>query len=68
MKAISDKLPNKGLNLISRSIFSLRHDDDERGRKNSALSVLSDFRVDQLGHCFLVIATIDMIADVMEVV
>lgn len=68
MKAISDKLPNKSLNLISRSIFTLKHDDDQIIRKGSVKSVLSDFRVEQLGHCFLVIATVDMVADVMEVV
>ncbi|XP_076678250.1 ionotropic receptor 93a-like [Andrena cerasifolii] len=67
LKAISDKLPNKSLNLISRSIFTLKHDDNQISRKGSVKSVLSGFRVEQLGHCFLVIATVDMVADVMEV-
>ncbi|XP_076242368.1 ionotropic receptor 93a [Calliopsis andreniformis] len=67
MKAVSDRLPNKKLNLISRSIFTLKHEEDEKRRKGALMSVLNDFHVEQLGHCFLVIATFDMIADVMEV-
>ncbi|XP_015433115.1 PREDICTED: uncharacterized protein LOC107189154 [Dufourea novaeangliae] len=67
MEAISNKLPSKRLNLISRSIFTLQHDETERGRKSSVRKVLHDFHVDQLGHCFLVIATVDIVADVMEV-
>ncbi|CAK9824580.1 Ionotropic receptor 93a [Anthophora retusa] len=67
MKAISDKLPSKRLNLVSRSIFTLRHDDTEKGRKNSVRKILHDFHVEQLGHCFLVIATVEMVADVMTV-
>ncbi|KOC62658.1 Glutamate receptor delta-2 subunit [Habropoda laboriosa] len=67
IKAISDNLPNRKLNLVSRSIFTLKHDDTERSRKNSVRKILHDFHVDQLGHCFLVIATADMVADVMDV-
>lgn len=68
MKAISDRLPNKQLNIISRSIFTLKHDATKSERRNSVKKVLDDFHVEQLGHCFLVIATIDMVADVMGVV
>lgn len=68
MRAISDRLPNKRLNLISRSIFTLKHEETEIQRRSSAKKVLHDFHVDQLGHCFLVIATVDMVADVMGVV
>ncbi|KAK9295911.1 hypothetical protein QLX08_009886 [Tetragonisca angustula] len=67
MKAISDRLPNKQLNIISRSIFTLKHDATKSERRNSVKKILDDFHVEQLGHCFLVIATIDMVADVMSV-
>ncbi|CAD1474571.1 unnamed protein product, partial [Heterotrigona itama] len=67
MKAISDKLPNKQLNIISRSIFTLKHETTKSERRNSVKKVLDNFHVEQLGHCFLVIATIDMVADVMGV-
>ncbi|KAK1122819.1 hypothetical protein K0M31_009261 [Melipona bicolor] len=71
MKAISNRLPNrlpnKQLNIISRSIFTLKHDTTKGERRNSVKKVLDDFHVEQLGHCFLVIATIDMVADVMSV-
>lgn len=66
LKAISNKLPNKRMNLISRSIFSLRHGNTGSGRKSSVKKMLNDFHVEQLGHCFLVIATVDMVADVMQ--
>lgn len=68
LKAISNKLPNKRMNLISRSIFSLRHGNTGSERKSSVKKTLNDFHVEQLGHCFLVIATVDMVADVMSVV
>ncbi|XP_076651173.1 ionotropic receptor 93a [Halictus rubicundus] len=67
MKAISDKLPTKHVNLISRSIFTLKQNETDRARKALVHNTLSDFHVDQLGHCFLVIATIDIVPDVMEV-
>ncbi|XP_053999997.1 ionotropic receptor 93a [Hylaeus anthracinus] len=67
MKAISDKLPNERSSLISRSIFTLKHDVTERERISSVKKVLDDFHVEQLGRCFLVIATFDIVADVMEV-
>ncbi|XP_016772034.2 ionotropic receptor 93a isoform X5 [Apis mellifera] len=67
LKAISNKLPNKRMNLISRSIFSLRYGNTGSGRKSSVKKMLNDFHVEQLGHCFLVIATVDMVADVMSV-
>ncbi|XP_050483078.1 ionotropic receptor 93a [Bombus huntii] len=67
MTAISDKLPNKQVNLISRSIFTLKHETTRSERKSSVKKTLNDFHVEQLGHCFLVIATVDMIADVMGV-
>ncbi|CAL7938576.1 unnamed protein product [Xylocopa violacea] len=66
-RAISDDLPNERSNLISRSMFTLKHEDTERRRKSSVKNVLGDFRVEQLGNCFLVIATVDMVADVMDV-
>nr|XP_034179469.1 ionotropic receptor 93a-like isoform X2 [Osmia lignaria]XP_034179470.1 ionotropic receptor 93a-like isoform X2 [Osmia lignaria] len=67
MRAISDKLPNRQLSLVSRAIFTLRHNDRERERKNSVKKVLDDLHVDQLGRCFLVIAAVDIVADVMAV-
>lgn len=68
MKAISDRLPNRKMDLISRSIFTLKHDNTEMGRKKLVKKMLQDFHVEQLGNCFLVIATVDMVADVMSVV
>nr|XP_012146787.1 PREDICTED: probable glutamate receptor isoform X8 [Megachile rotundata] len=67
MKAISDKLPNRQLSLVSRSIFTLKHEDTEMARKKAVKKILDDFHVEQLGHCFLVIATVDMVVDVMTV-
>nr|XP_031847480.1 ionotropic receptor 93a-like [Nomia melanderi] len=67
MKSISDKLPNRHMNLVSRSIFTLKQNETDRVRKTLVQKTLNDFHVEQLGHCFMVIATIDIIADVMEV-
>ncbi|XP_026674967.1 ionotropic receptor 93a [Ceratina calcarata] len=65
MRAISDKLPYNHINVISRSIFTLKQSNGET--KSSIMKVLNDFHVDQLGHCFLVIATVDVVAEVMSV-
>ncbi|XP_076295813.1 ionotropic receptor 93a [Lasioglossum baleicum] len=67
MMAISDKLPTKHVNLISRSIFTLKQNETDRARKALVHNTLSDFHVDQLGHCFLVIATTEIVPDVMDV-
>ncbi|XP_029164005.1 ionotropic receptor 93a-like [Nylanderia fulva] len=65
-KAISISLPNKKLNLVSRSIFEFKHADSERNRRYYIKEMLENFHVNQLGRCFLVIVTIDAAADVME--
>ncbi|KAL6263497.1 hypothetical protein P5V15_006288 [Pogonomyrmex californicus] len=66
-KAISRSLPNKNFNLVSRALFAFKHADSERSRRYYIKHVLENYRVDQLGRCFLVIVTIDAAADVMEV-
>ncbi|KAG7190375.1 hypothetical protein KM043_006484 [Ampulex compressa] len=67
MRAISNELPHKQFNLITRALFTLRHGETERSRKRYIRMVLEDFHVEQLGNCFLVIATVDMAADVIEI-
>nr|XP_033341070.1 ionotropic receptor 93a-like [Megalopta genalis] len=66
LKAISDKMLHKHVNLVSRSIFTLKQNETDRVRKTLVRNTLSDFHVDQLGHCFLVIATVEIVPDVME--
>lgn len=61
-------LPNKRFNLVSRSLFTFKHADSERKRKYYIKEMLETFHVDQLGKYFLVIVTIDTVADVMEAV
>ncbi|XP_018392556.1 PREDICTED: uncharacterized protein LOC108771698 [Cyphomyrmex costatus] len=66
-KALSISLPNKKFNLVSRALFTFKHDDSERNRRYHIKDMLQSFHVEQLGKCFLVIVTIDTAADVMEV-
>ncbi|XP_011686860.1 PREDICTED: glutamate receptor ionotropic, delta-2-like [Wasmannia auropunctata] len=66
-KALSIPLPNKKFSLLSRALFAFKHADSERSRRYYIKDMLESFHVDQLGKCFLVIVTLDTVADVMEV-
>ncbi|KAK2575942.1 hypothetical protein KPH14_007304 [Odynerus spinipes] len=67
VRAITDDLPNKMSNVASRSIFAFKRVASEWVRRQHIRDILGSFRVEQLGNCFLVIVTVDTIADVMEV-
>jgi hypothetical protein len=68
VKALSIELPEKTLTLSARALFSTKFEKDKSTMNLRVHKILSDFHVDQLGSCFMVIVTVDMVSIVMEVV
>lgn len=66
VQAVTSDMPN--MNIASRSIFSFKRFASEWVRRQHIKDILDSFHIQQLGNCFLVIVTVDTIADVMEVV
>ncbi|XP_058800210.1 ionotropic receptor 93a [Phymastichus coffea] len=67
VKALSVELPNKRLLLSTRAIFSVHYDKSDSVMKQRIHNMLADFHVEQLGSCFMVIISIDMVPTMMEV-
>lgn len=68
VKALSVELPDKRLTLSARALFSTKFEKDESAMRQRLRGILSDFHLDELGNCFMVIVTVDMVSAVMEVV
>nr|ARN17849.1 ionotropic receptor 3 [Cephus cinctus] len=56
----------KNLELASRSVFAIQYKETDWARRQQLVNILSGFDVDQLGNCFLVFTTADMVAVIME--
>ncbi|XP_011501036.1 PREDICTED: glutamate receptor ionotropic, delta-1, partial [Ceratosolen solmsi marchali] len=67
VKALSVELSDKRLKLSTRALFSTKFEKDKSTMKLRIHKILSDVHVDQLGNCFMVIVTIDMVSTIMEV-
>ncbi|XP_020712212.2 ionotropic receptor 93a [Athalia rosae] len=65
--ALSTELPDSGLTPATRSVYAIKKTKSDRARRQEILRILSDFPIERLGGCFLVIVTIEMVGVVMEV-
>ena len=68
LKALSMELPNKKVTLTSRSLFAIKNEKDDRAMKQEIIKTLTNFPVNQLGNCFMVIVSADMVNNLIEVV
>ncbi|CAB0040639.1 unnamed protein product [Trichogramma brassicae] len=67
VKALSIELPNRDLTLSARALFSTKYERDEAAMLKLLHETLSNFRLDELGSCFMVIVSVDMIEAVLRV-
>ncbi|OXU22666.1 hypothetical protein TSAR_016242 [Trichomalopsis sarcophagae] len=67
VKALSLELPDKRVSLSAQALFSTRFEKNENAMRQRVHRILSNYRVDQLGSCFMVVVTVDMVSVVMEV-
>nr|QHN69192.1 ionotropic receptor 11 [Sirex nitobei] len=65
--ALSSELPDNRLFPVSTSLFTIKREKSDWSRRQQVLRTLSSFHIEQLGNCFLVFITIDMVGVVMEV-
>ncbi|XP_066582000.1 ionotropic receptor 93a [Prorops nasuta] len=67
VRSVSDELPRQKIGISPRSIFTFNHGNSDWSRKKHIQDKLETFRTEQLGCCFLVIVTQDVVPDVMDV-
>ncbi|XP_023313506.1 ionotropic receptor 93a [Trichogramma pretiosum] len=67
VKALSIELPNRDLTLSARALFSTKYERDEAAMLKLLHETLANFRLDELGSCFMVIVSVDMIEAVLRV-
>ncbi|XP_031786808.1 ionotropic receptor 93a isoform X2 [Nasonia vitripennis] len=66
VKALSLELPDKRVSLSAQALFSTRFEKNENAMRQRVHRILSNYHVDQLGSCFMVVVTVDMVSIVME--
>ncbi|XP_023248636.1 ionotropic receptor 93a [Copidosoma floridanum] len=67
VKALSVELPDERLTLSARALFSTKFERNEVAMRQRLHKILADFRVEQLGTCFMAIVTFDMVFSILEV-
>ena len=68
VKALSVELPDRRLTLSARALYATTFEKNEAVMRQRINKILGDFRVDNLGSCFMVVVALDMVPVVMGVV